>query len=353
SHDASQIPAIPIQRPHNRSAKGRAARHETTDARERRAVSKVIGRADKIDDPAAGSCKVAAAARAPTYVQRAALDAGCAGIVEHDTAIECSDACVARLEERPEVVKECRRAAIVSSLKHVVTLRVPQTVVVNLRVAAEYAIESSIGPVDRPIVGQNQAVKAIATPGHNVQDAIRGEGRRAGQTPAIPIQRPHNRSAKGRAARHVTANAGERRAVGKDVAGKVDDPATGGCHIAAAARAPTGNVQRAALDVDRTGIVEHDIAIEYGGAYIARLAKRPEVVKECRRAAIVGSLKGVVTLRVPQTVVVNLRVLAEYAIESGIGPVDRPIVGQNQAVKAIAAPGHNVKDAVAGKSHDP
>src|ERR1019366_5644272 len=172
SHYASQIPAIPIQRPHNRSAKGRAARHITSDAGERRAVGKVIGRADKTEDPASGGCKVAAAARAPTNVQRAALDAGCAGIVEHDTAIECGDAGVARLEERPEVVKECRRAAIVGSLKGVVTLRVPQTVVVNLRVVAADAIEGGIGPVDRPIVGQNQAVKAKATPGYNVQDAI-------------------------------------------------------------------------------------------------------------------------------------------------------------------------------------
>src|ERR1035441_8830283 len=95
------------------------------------------------------------------------------------------------------------------------------------------------------------------------------------------------------------------------------------------------------LGVQCAGIVEHDTAIEDGDACIPRLAERPEVVKECRRADIVGSHKGVVTLRVPQTVVVNLRVEAAYAIESGIDPVDRPVVGQNQAVKAIAAPGHN------------
>src|SRR5208283_1066743 len=79
------------------------------------------GIACKIDLPEvgqAGDAKIQCAASQiiSAYTQRAALRIQDAGIIEHDIDIECGGARVTRLEERPEVVKECR-AAVVASLK--------------------------------------------------------------------------------------------------------------------------------------------------------------------------------------------------------------------------------------------
>jgi len=104
-------------------------------------------------------------------------------------AIQCGGPCIARLEERPEVVKECR-AATVASRKVVVTLSVPQSVVVNLRVVIRLAVDSGVGPDDFPVVGQNEATKGIAAPGHDVEEAVAGHSHVAGHAAPAPGQRP-------------------------------------------------------------------------------------------------------------------------------------------------------------------
>ena len=84
--------------------------------------------------------------------------------------------------------------------------------------------------------------------------------------------------------------------------------------------------QRPALDADVPGVVEHDTAIQDGGVGAAGFEERSKVVKQ-GRAAIEAARKAVVTLRVPQAVVVNLRIGVIDAVERGIGPVDRPVIG--------------------------
>ena len=76
------------------------------------------------------------------------------------------------------------------------------------------------------------------------------------------------------------------------------------------------DVQQPALNVDRAGVVEHDIAIQRSDAGVAPDLRNVPKLSKRVRAAVVAAGEGVVTLRVPQTIVVNLGVVSVDAIEA-------------------------------------
>jgi len=149
--------------------------------------------------------------------------------------------------------------------------------------------------------------------------------------------------------RQTVAVARKRRAVGQGEPGKVKNSAIGGITFATTIHPAALHVQDPAFNIHRPGVVKHHIAIKGGGAAIpTRLAERPKVVKQ-RRAAIVTASEGVVTLRVPHAIVVDLRVRTDDSEKPGVHPVDRAIVGQGEAVKIrLVATGHILKTLLLG-----
>ena len=213
-------------------------------------------------------------------------------------------------------------------MERVVSLGVPQTVVVNLRAGLAGQIE--VAPNHRAIIGQNGAVEINGTGSgatSQVHHGVAGNGQAAGKHKEIGLERAVDDRVAARQVPVGETGAGESRVAGQNISVKAKVCGTG--DIVHPATAATPNFQSADLDIHGAGVVEGDVVVQYAvGPRRSRFAEGAKVVEE-GGAARIAPMERVVSLSIPQTVVVNLR--AGLAIQIHVAPYHCPVVGERSS----------------------